>query len=145
MWQALDPMDRSEDSIRNWREAVVREHMASENELRFEDTMLTFSHPRYEIVPTGEVFDGAESVAAYYRSSREAVPDQRNELLTLHHYDQGVLVEFVLMGTAAWGTSKGREFECQMVALFDFDEAGIVCERVYFDRRTIRDQLTGSG
>ena len=49
-------MDQS--TLRHRREAVVREHMESENVHEFDVTMATFDHPRYEIVPTGEVFDG---------------------------------------------------------------------------------------
>ena len=40
--------------LRERREAVVREHMESENQHDFDTTIGTFSHPRYEIVPTGE-------------------------------------------------------------------------------------------
>ena len=41
--------------------------------------MATFDHPRYEIVPTGDVFDGQEEVERYFETSRAAFPDQRNE------------------------------------------------------------------
>lgn len=44
--------------IRERREALVREHMESENRHDFGVTLDTFDHPRYEIVPTGDVFDG---------------------------------------------------------------------------------------
>ena len=44
--------------LRGRREAVVREHMASENESRFDDTLATFTHPRYELIGTGQVYDG---------------------------------------------------------------------------------------
>ena len=45
-------------SLRDRREAVVREHMQSENVHDFDTTIGTFSHPRYEIVATGDVYDG---------------------------------------------------------------------------------------
>jgi hypothetical protein len=57
-------------SLRERREAVVREHMESENEHDFDTTLATFDHPRYEIVPTGDVHDGREEVAAYFRETR---------------------------------------------------------------------------
>ena len=85
--------------LRERREAVVREHMESENQHDFETTLGTFEHPRYEIVPTGDVFDGAEAVRGYFEDSRTAFPDQRNELIALHHADDGVIVEFDLKGT----------------------------------------------
>lgn len=115
------------------RETVVREHMASENEQRFDDTMATFTHPRYELIATGDVYDGTDAVAEYYRASRARVPDQRNELIALHHTDDAVVVEFWLRGTP-----KGMSpFGIRMVAFFFFEGDGIVCERVYWDRASV--------
>ena len=62
------------------REAVIREHMDSENRLDFDATIATFDHPRYELVGTGQVFDGEDEVRRYYATSRAAFPDQRNEI-----------------------------------------------------------------
>ena len=69
----------------------VREHMQSENEHRFDDTLRTFDHPRYEIMATGDVHDGPEEVAEYYRTSRAAFPDQRNEAVVLHQAQDAVI------------------------------------------------------
>src|SRR5438552_3978084 len=63
--------------LRSRREALVREHMETENRLDFEATLATFAHPRYELVATGEVYDGAEAVRGYYAASRAAFPDAR--------------------------------------------------------------------
>ena len=52
------------NEVRAAREAVVREHMDSENRQDFEATMATFSHPRYELIATGEVHDGEAAVRA---------------------------------------------------------------------------------
>lgn len=132
-------------TLRARREAVVREHMESENRHAFDVTLATFSHPRYEIVPTGDVHDGAEAVMAYFAASRTAFPDQRNELIALHHCDDGILAEFDLLGTHQGPLRgippTGRAFRCRMAALFLFDDDGIVCERVYFDSATILRQL----
>ena len=132
--------------LRGRREAVVREHMESENEHDFDTTLATFEHPRYEIVPTGEVFDGPEAVMGYYAESRSAFPDQRNELISLRHADDAVIVEFDLKGTHEGPLRgfepTGREFTCQMIAVFEFDDDRITCERVYFDAATILGQLT---
>jgi steroid delta-isomerase-like uncharacterized protein len=134
------------DTTRARREAVVREHMESENRHDFDATIGTFKHPRYEIMPTGDVFDGEESVRAYFAASRSAFPDQRNELRALHHTDDAVVVEFDLLGTHL-GMLRGvipptgKTFRCPMTAFFVFDGDGIVCERVYFDSATILRQL----
>ncbi len=119
--------------------------MASENELRFDDTLATFRHPRYELVGTGQVYDGAEEVSRYYASSRAVFPDQRNEVRALHVAGDTVVVEFDLLGTHLGSLTgeepTGRSFRCPMVALFEFEGDGIVCERVYFDSETIYRQL----
>ena len=133
-------------TLRERREALVREHMESENRHEFDVTLRTFSHPRYEIVPTGEVHDGPEEVMRYFATSRTAFPDQRNELRALHHTDDGVIVEFDLLGTHRGPLRgippTGREFRCPVVAFFLFGDERIVCERVYFDTATILAQLT---
>ena len=127
------------------REAIVREHMESENRHEYEVTIGTFDHPRYEIVPTGEVYDGADEVRTYFAATREAFPDQRNELVTLHHAGDAVIAEFDLKGTHLGeirGISPtGREFTCRCASFFIFDGGRLVCERVYFDSLTIMNQL----
>src|SRR4051794_16492514 len=81
------------------REAIVREHMESENEQEFDRTMATFHHPRYELIATNQVHDGEEAVALYFEETRRAFPDQRNELIALHHSDDAVIVEINVKGT----------------------------------------------
>jgi steroid delta-isomerase-like uncharacterized protein len=119
--------------------------MESENRQDFEATLATFARPRYELVATGQVFDGEEAVRGYYAASRAAFPDQRNTIHAVHHADEAVIVEFDLMGTHRGPflgvLPTGRAFTCRMAALFLFDGDRIVCERVYFDAATILRQL----
>jgi len=121
--------------------------MASENALDFETTLATFTHPRYELVPYGVTHDGPDEVARYYVESRKAFPDQRNEIISLRHADDAVIVEFWLLGThkgRLMGIEPaGRTFRCRMAAFFIFDGADLINERVYFDSATILRQLTG--
>jgi predicted ester cyclase len=128
------------------RERIVRLHMDSENVHDFDTTIGTFSHPRYELIATDVVHDGEEAVRAYYKETRAAFPDQRNELISLRHADDAVIVEFWLLGThegPLMGIEPtGREFRCRMTAFFIFEGTGLVCERVYFDSATILRQLT---
>jgi steroid delta-isomerase-like uncharacterized protein len=135
----------TEPTLRDRREAVVREHMESENRHEFDVTMATFGHPRYEIVPTGDVYDGEEEVQRYFAESRAAFPDQRNELIKMHHADDAVIVEFDLLGTHLGELRgippTGKAFSCRTLAIFEFEGEGIVCERVYFDTTTIFAQL----
>ena len=135
--------------LRAAREAIVREHMESENRHEFDVTLGTFDHPRYEIVASGDVYDGPEEVMEYFRTTRAAFPDQRNELVELHHADDAVIAEFILKGTHE-GEMRGiapthKTFECRMCAFFCFEDDRLVTERVYFDSLTILQQLTGGG
>ncbi len=128
-------------AVRRW----CREHMESENRHDFGVTLGTFDHPRYEIVPTGDVFDGEEAVRRYLEATRTAFPDQRNELIALHHADSGVIVEFDLRGTHEGPLRgippTGKAFTCRTAAFFLFEQDRLVCERVYFDAATILGQL----
>jgi hypothetical protein len=73
--------------------------MESENRHEFDVTLGTFEHPRYEIIPTGDVYDGAEEVSRYFTETLTAFPDQRNELIELHHGDNAIIAEFWLRGS----------------------------------------------
>jgi steroid delta-isomerase-like uncharacterized protein len=131
--------------LRRKREELVIEHMETENRHEYEATIKTFDHPRYELVGTGEVFDGPEEVARYFQETRTAFPDQRNELISLHHADDAVIVEANLYGTHEGPLRNlpptGRKFEMRFCAVFVFEEDRLVCERVYFDSNTILRQL----
>ena len=137
---------RPTTNLRQRREELVRLHMESENVQDFTTTIATFAHPRYEIIATDRTHDGLAEVQAYFRESRTAFPDQRNELIALHHADDAVIVEFWLLGThkgPLMGIEPtGRAFRCRMTAFFLFAGADLVCERVYFDSATILRQLT---
>jgi len=133
------------EELRRAREELVIEHMETENRHQYEATIETFHHPRYELVGTGDVYDGPDEVARYFQETRTAFPDQRNELIALHHADDAVIVEFDLLGTHEGPfrglPPTGKAFRCRMVALFLFEQDRLVCERVYFDTATILRQL----
>jgi len=122
--------------------------MEAENALELDRALATFSHPRYEIIGTGDVYDGPDEVDRYYRESRAVFPDQRNEIISLRHADDAIVVEFWLLGTHKGRLGRleptGRTFRCRMTAFFIFEGTELVCERVYFDSATIRRQLTAT-
>lgn len=128
-------------SQRDARLAVVREHMDAENRQDFDAVIGTFARPRYELMAGGHVFDGEEEVRRYFAQSRGTFPDQRNENVVLHSTDDGVVAEFDLLGTHR---DTGGSFRSRMVALFLFEGERIVCERVYFDRASIDEQVRAS-
>ena len=121
--------------------------MEAENEHDYDTVLGTFAHPRYELMATGQVFDGEDEVRHYFAASRSAFPDQRNELVSLRHADDAVVVELDLLGTHTGPlrgvAPTGRTFRSRMAALFIFEEGGdgIFCERVYFDSGDILRQL----
>jgi steroid delta-isomerase-like uncharacterized protein len=132
-------------AMRKKREAIVLEHMESENRHEFDVTLDTFEHPRYELIATGDVYDGPEEVSGYFEESRRAFPDQRNETRAIHHTDDGVMVEAIIRGTHKGPLRNlpptGREYELPILAFFVFEDDRLVCERVYFDQLTVLRQL----
>ena len=120
--------------------------MEAENALDFDRALATFGHPRYELIGTGVTHDGPDEVMRYFRESRAAFPDQRNELISLRHAGDAVIVEFWLLGThqGRLGSIEptGKTFRCRMTVFFIFEATSLVCERVYFDSGTILRQLT---
>jgi len=132
--------------VRAAREQLVRHHMEAENAHDYAAAIATFSHPRYEIIATDRTYDGLEEVQAYFRESRTAFPDQRNELIALHHADDAVIVELWVLGTHKGPLlgiePTGRSFRCRGTAFFVFRGTDLICERVYFDSATVLRQLT---
>jgi steroid delta-isomerase-like uncharacterized protein len=131
--------------LREKREQIVRGHMELENRHEFDATLDTFEHPRYELIGTGDVYDGRDEVARYFAETRSAFPDQENELIALHHADDAVIVEAWVRGTHLGPyrdlPATGRRWELQFTSLFLFEEDRLMCERVYFDAGTLLRQL----
>jgi steroid delta-isomerase-like uncharacterized protein len=132
-------------TMRTRREEIVREHVESENRHDGPATLATFEHPRYEIVATGEVFDGAEAVQALYDENYGAFPDFTASLERVHHADDSVIGEGTITGTHLGPyrglPPTGREMRLPICAVFVFDEDRLLSERVYFDLGTLLRQL----
>ncbi|GAA3674508.1 steroid delta-isomerase-like uncharacterized protein [Lentzea atacamensis] len=132
-------------ALRALREAIVLEHMESQNDHDFNTSLHTFPHPRYEIMASGQVLQGVDEVRAYWQRTRAAFPDQRNKVIEVHHADDAVIVEFELQGTHLGSLTgeevTGRSFKVRMVGFFLFDKDVLVCERVYGDSATVMNQL----
>lgn len=133
--------------LRQKRLALLEEHFASEVDQEFERTIATFAgHPRYEIMPTGQVHDGEEAVLTYHRAQRRAFPDQRHENVRMHVADDDtVIAEFDLLGTNLGeflgGQPTGKAFRVPTVAVFFFDGELITNERVYLDIASLLSQI----
>jgi steroid delta-isomerase-like uncharacterized protein len=135
-----------DDALRERRLSVIREHMETEVTKEFDRTLATFNgHPRYEIMATGQIFDGADEVMGYYLTTRTAFPDQRHENARFHVADDAVIVEFDLLGTNLgefYGLPPtGKSFRVPIIAVFFFEGERIINERIYFDSASLVSQI----
>jgi steroid delta-isomerase-like uncharacterized protein len=134
------------DQIQKRRLEVLEEHFRSVVEQEFDRTLATFNgRPHYEIMATGQIYDGDDYLLAYHRKQRTALPDQRHENVRLHFADNAVVAEFDLLGTNLgefYGmTPTGKSFRVPVIAAFFFEEDRIVNERVYLDSASLLTQL----
>lgn len=135
----LDP------ALRARRESTVLEHMEAENAHEFERCIAAFSHARYEIIPTGEVWDGIAGVNELMIQNVRGFPDFKFLPTSMHHADEAVFVEghFTATQTGNWRglPPTGRKVDFPMMIVFLFEEDRMVCERTYFDLATLMRQL----
>lgn len=135
------------DDLRRRRLAVLETHFQSEVDHDWEACLGTFKDvPRYEIVATGQIHEGAEAVVAYHRNQRTAFPDQRHEHVRMHFADDDTVVsEFDLLGTNTGEfmgqPPTGRAFRVPVIAVFSFDDDRITNERVYLDGASLLRQI----
>ena len=141
------------EQLRQARIDTVRDHMALECEQDWDGVIGTFEHPRYEMHGSGAVYDGEDEVRGYFHSSRQAFPDQTNEIISMAADDEQntVLVEFYLLGTHLGEfkvrnktyPSTGKKFKVRMAAAFLFapGSAKIICERPYTSQDSKLQQL----
>jgi predicted ester cyclase len=89
--------------------------------------------------------DGAAEVDGLIRNLLGAFPDFWLTERARHHADNAVIAECVFGGTQegvfAGIAPTGRKMEVAAVLVFEFEEDGLVCERVYFDLATVLRQL----
>ena len=134
------------DELRQRRLAVIKEHFDTEVSQEFDLTLATFNgHPHYEIMATGEVYDGDAEVMGYYMTTRTAFPDQRHDNVRIHIADDAVITEFDLLGTNLgefYGMPPtGQSFSVPVIAVFFFEGDRIVNERIYFDAASLVTQI----
>ena len=134
------------EELRRRRLELLEEHFASEVAQEFDRTLATFAgHPRYEIMATGQIYDGADEVLAYHRNQRGAFPDQRHENVRHHVADDSVIAEFDLLGTNLgefYGVPPtGKAFRVPVIAVFFFDGDRITNERIYLDLASLLAQI----
>jgi ketosteroid isomerase-like protein len=122
------------------RLAVVLEHVAAENERDVDRAMRTFARPRYEIVPTGDVFDGEAAVREMLVQQWETLPPVTYEASAVYFGDDGLVVETRTVGRR----SDGHPIDMTSMNLFGFEGDGLVLERCFFDQVTVGRELYGA-
>jgi steroid delta-isomerase-like uncharacterized protein len=140
-------MSRSTETLRQRREAIVREHIDAENAHDAARTIATFHRPRYEVAPFGTPNDGAESVHQLLSGMFAAFPDLHVAVSRFLHADEAVVVECVMTATHR-GPFAGleptdRRIELPLAAIFEFEDDRLMCEKLYFDMATLMRQLQG--
>lgn len=109
------------------REALVLRHVAGENDRDLEAVMATFTHPRYEIVPTAAVYDGDTEVRQMILRQWDELPRMHYSAEAVFHSENGLVVE-------TRTTCPGTAIDMLSINLFGFEGGGLVLERCYFDR-----------
>jgi steroid delta-isomerase-like uncharacterized protein len=134
-----------DEVLRKKREEICVGHMDAENAHEFQDAIDLFHHPRYEIVATGEVYDGGPELARLMRENVTAFPDFRYDAERLHHADEAIVVEGTFRGThqGTWRglPATGRKVEFPMLIVFRFEGESMMGERIFFDLGTALRQL----
>ena len=124
------------DALLDARVRLVLTHVAAENDHDLEAVIATFAHPRYEIVPTGAVFDGEAEVRRMLLQQWADLPRLTYAAEGIFHSPEGIVVE-----TRTIMPGGGRSM--LSVNVFGFDGEDLVVERCYFDRTSFADLLTG--
>jgi steroid delta-isomerase-like uncharacterized protein len=133
--------------MRAQRLELLEVHFQSEVDHDWDTCLGTFREvPRYEIVATGQVHEGAEAVVAYHQGQRTAFPDQRHEHVRMHvAEDDTIVAEFDLLGTNTGPflgmEPTGKAFRVPVIAVFQFDGDRITNERVYLDGASLLRQI----
>jgi steroid delta-isomerase-like uncharacterized protein len=130
---------------REQREATLRALLEAQNRHDLEGCLACFAHPRFELVGNQRVYDGPDEVRRYYHTTFGAFPDMAFELIAAHHSERAVFVEMWMSGSHLGSRhdfeATGKHFRCRAAAVFQFEEAGLVGARIYYDTGTIARQL----
>lgn len=115
--------------LRKARDELLAAHVDAENRGDLDAVIATFKHPRYELVPVGEIFDGETEVRHYYRE-KEARGRRRYEVVKAYHADEAVIME---IRTLPLEPRPPYRVDQPSIVVFEFDGADLMCERVYYD------------
>jgi steroid delta-isomerase-like uncharacterized protein len=135
----------TDEALRTKRENTCLAHMTAENAHDFDTAIDLFTRPRYDIVATGEVYDGSDQLHRFMHENVTAFPDFHYDVERMHHADDAIIVEGRYRGTheGTWrglpGT--GRKVDFPMLIVFPFEGEDMLGERIFFDLETSLRQL----
>jgi steroid delta-isomerase-like uncharacterized protein len=135
-----------DEELRRRREQLVRRHIEVENAGDADALVATFYRPRYDLVAVGVVREGPQQVRQHVLALQAALPGCVVRIAALHHADDAVIVETRTTGHHAgdWNGigPNGRAIDIRGIAIFAFEGDRLIEERVYYDRQTLREQIT---
>jgi steroid delta-isomerase-like uncharacterized protein len=133
------------DALQARRHEIVDRHMTHENAHEFDSAIDAFHHARYEIVATGEVWDGPDGVNALLLENKSGFSDFNFRPTTWHHAEDAIIIEGNFTGThdGPWRglPATGRKVDFELIIVFQFDSDKMICEKTYFDIGTALRQL----
>jgi predicted ester cyclase len=128
------------DELRSIKRLWVR-HSVAENGRYIDGLLATLSsNPVYEIVPTGQRWEGIDGVRTFYTELFAAFPDNRFDLTDIVVGPQGVFEAAHLTGTnlGPWAgvPPSGLPVDLEVLILFPWDPVSrrFTGERIWFDR-----------
>lgn len=105
-------------------------------------------HCVYEIVPTGQRWEGRDGARAFYTTFLGAFPDVKFDLVDIVIGPQGVMEVAEMTGThqGPWAGIEASGKPVQLLIMIHFpwdpDAAKFAGEKIYFDRSALTEQLT---
>ena len=127
------------------------DHSKAEDQRSLDGLVATLSEDCvYEIVPTGERWEGHAGARAFYTSFLAAFPDVTFDLKDIVIGPQGVIEIANMRGTqrGPWQdrAATGRRVEVDIVIHFPWDQRAqrFAGERIYYDSGAFDRQLAGS-
>jgi steroid delta-isomerase-like uncharacterized protein len=134
-----------DEALRKKREEACVGHMTAEDAHDFDTAIGLFARPRYELVPTGEVYDGADELHRLMHENVTGFPDFSYVVERLHHADDAIVVEGRFTGTheGTWRglPATGKKVDFPMLIVFPFEGEDMLGERIFFDLNTTLRQL----
>ena len=143
-------MSRSADELKAYREELVLRHIDAENRNDAVTALATFTRPKYDLrAVEGPVIEGVDAVHALIASSGTALPQITYVARHIHHAADAVILEYQITGRHEGEYNgvapTGYPVDYPAIAVYEFEDADLVCERMYVNLRGLESQMRGEG